>query len=264
MEEQNSASPQPGLLAGTNRMLVGAGIAYVAISAGIMLYLHQKIPTLEQRQAVVEENYQKQAAELELRYKGTAEALASQVGMTEKELTARAAELQHQQSMAESRLTTQQREQMKKVNSEFRGVKTDVAATRSDVQALQAKLARSIGDLGVQSGLIARTRDELDTLKHRGDRNYYEFTLLKGKNPMPVSTVSLQLRKSDKKKSKFTLNVIADDRTIEKKDRSIYEPLQFYTGRGHLLYELVINEVEKNKISGYLATPKGAPQPVLQ
>jgi hypothetical protein len=144
------------------------------------------------------------------------------------------------------------------------GVKTDVASTRSDLEATKMKLERAIGDLGMQSGLIARTRDELEVLKHRGDRNYYEFTLLKGKSPTPVSTVSLQLKKADAKRSKFTLNVIADDKTYEKKDRTANEPLQFYTGREHLMYEVVVNTVEKNKIAGYLATPKGAPQPVQQ
>src|SRR5919206_148457 len=100
-----------------------------------------------------------------------------------------------------------------------------------------------------QSGLIAHTRDDLEYLKHRGDRNYYEFTLKKGAHPTPVSTVSLQLKKADQKKSRFTLNVIADDRTIEKKDRSISEPLQFITGRDRTLYELVVMSVDKDKVS---------------
>ena len=116
----------------------------------------------------------------------------------------------------------------------------------------------------MQSGLIARTRDDLEVLKHKGDRNYYEFTLEKGRRPVPVSTVSLQLKKADPKKSKFTLNVMADDKTIEKKDRNSLEPLQFYTGKDHLLYELVVNNIEKNRVSGYIATPKSVAQPISQ
>jgi len=115
--------------------------------------------------------------------------------------------------------------------------------------------------LGVQSGLIAHTASELDVLKHKGDRNYYDFTLQKGART-PVSTVSLQLKKVDPKKSRFTLNVIADDRTIEKKDRTVGEPLQFYTGRDRLLYEVVVFTANKSSITGYLATPKNAPTPV--
>jgi len=195
--------------------------------------------------------------------------LASQLGITKKELARRTADLQRQQRAAEQRLAEQQKQQISAVSGEVAGVKTevggvktDVASTRSDLEATKAKLERAIGDLGVQSGLIARTRGDLETLKHSGDRNYFEFTLNKSKNFTPVSTVSLQLKKADKKHGRFTLNVRSDDRVIEKKNRNVDEPIQFYTGRQHYLYEIVVWTVEKNKISGYLSTPKAAPQPV--
>jgi hypothetical protein len=104
--------------------------------------------------------------------------------------------------------------------------------------------------------LIATSHDELEMLKHRGDRDYFEFTLKKDKDPTRLSIVSLQLKKSDPKKSKFTLYVLAEDKKIEKKDRSINEPLQFYTGRDHALFEVVVNSVDKNTVTGYLSTPK--------
>ncbi|MGB7129329.1 MAG: hypothetical protein WBD59_00885, partial [Candidatus Sulfotelmatobacter sp.] len=80
--------------------------------------------------------------------------------------------------------------------------------------------------------------------------------------PQPVATVSLQLKKTDAKRGKFTLNVTSDDRTIEKKDRNIAEPIQFYSGRDHMLFELVVWTVDKKKATGYLSTPKSAPVPV--
>jgi hypothetical protein len=86
--------------------------------------------------------------------------------------------------------------------------------------------------------------------------------LVKGARPQPVSTISLQLKKTDAKKGKFTMNVTADDRTIEKKDRNVAEPIQFYTGREHMLYEMVVWTVDKNRVTGYLSTPKNAPVPV--
>lgn len=195
--------------------------------------------------------------------------LASQLGITKKELARRTSDLQRQQRAAEERLAEQQKQQISAVSGEVAGVKTevggvktDVASTRSDLEATKAKLERAIGDLGVQSGLIARTRGDLETLKHSGDRNYFEFTLTKNKDFTPVSTVSLQLKKADAKHGRFTMNVRSDDRVIEKKNRNLDEPIQFYTGRQHFLYEIVVWTVEKNKISGYLSTPKGAPQPV--
>jgi hypothetical protein len=75
--------------------------------------------------------------------------------------------------------------------------------------------------------------------------------------------VSMELKKADQKKSRFTLNVYADDKTYEKKDRNVNEPLQFYSGKTPALYEIVVNSVSaKNQITGYLSTPKGAPAPV--
>jgi uncharacterized protein (UPF0335 family) len=180
--------------------------------------------------------------------------------------------LQAEQKAAETRLEQEQKAQGNQINAvtgeisgvrtDVGGVKTDVASTKADLEATKAKLQSAVGDLGVQSGLIANTRSDLDVLKHKGDRNYYEFTLLRGAKPQPVSTVSLQLRKTDAKKGKFTMDVTSDDKTIEKRDRNVAEPIQFYSGRDHLLFELVVWTVDKNKATGYLSTPKGAPVPV--
>jgi hypothetical protein len=116
---------------------------------------------------------------------------------------------------------------------------------------------RVVGDAGVMSGLIATNHGELEVLKHKGDRNYVEFTLQKGAKPTLMSTITMQLKKVDNKHSRYTINVSADDRNIEKKDKNLDEPVQFYTGKNPVLFELVVNNIEKNKVSGYLSTPKG-------
>ena len=217
-------------------------------------------------------NSQAEVKELQARMQNSEaqqETLAKQAGMTKKELIQRTADLQAAQRAAVSRIEQAQKEQISAVTGDIAGVKTDVggvktdvASTKADLEATKAKLQSAVGDLGVQSGLIANTRSDLEVLKHKGDRNYYEFTLLKGAKPQPVSTVTLQLKKSDPKKGKFTLNVMSDDKTIEKKDRNVSEPIQFYSGRDHMLFEVVIWTVDKGKATGYLSTPKGAPVPV--
>ena len=241
---------------------------YVAASLYFLVDLRGRVTQLTQDQAKT----QKEAADLTTRMQAAeaeAETLGQQVGITKKELAQRAAQLQQSQRAAEERLAKEQKEQISAVSGEVAGVKTDVggvktdvAETKSDLAATKAKLESTVGDLGLQSGLIAKTRDDLETLKHRGDRQYYEFTLLKGAKPQPVSTVSLQIKKSDPKRGKFTLNVTSDDKTIEKKDRNVNEPIQFYTGRDHLLYELVVWTLDKSKATGYISTPKSAPVPV--
>ena len=144
------------------------------------------------------------------------------------------------------------------IRTELVGARSDIVANRLDLASTNAKLDHAVGDLNGQSRLIARTREELEDLRHRGDRSYYEFTLSKGATPTPISTVSLQLKQVDPKRNNFTLNVVADDRTIEKKERGVAEPLQFYTGRDRQLYEVVIFKVETNRVAGYLSTPKSA------
>jgi hypothetical protein len=118
------------------------------------------------------------------------------------------------------------------------------------------------GDLSDHTSLIARNRDELELLKHKGDRNYYEFTLTKGQRK-PVGTVSLELKKADGKKNKVTLVVYSDDKQYEKRDRNVNEPLQFYSGKTPALFEIVINSVDTkgSQVSGYLSVPKDAPAP---
>ena len=252
-------------------ILIALVVAYVGASAFFIYDQHGKLEKVTQDQTAS----QKQIGDLTKRMQSAeadSETLAQQLGMTKKELATRAAELQRQQQVASARIAEQAAEEKKdvgavagevgNVKTDVGGVKTDVAATKASLEATIAKLQGTIGDLGVQSGLIANTRSDLEALKHKGDRQYYEFTLLKGAKPQAYSTVALQLKKTDPKKGKYTLDVTADDKTIEKKDRNQSEPVQFYTGRDHMLYELVVWTVDKNKIAGYLSTPKNAPVPI--
>jgi chromosome segregation ATPase len=254
-------------------VLLAIAVVYVIASLYFIFDTRNRLATFEKAQLAAVDKLTQRVNGTDREVKASTEALAQKLGMTQQDLqarmSARTAQLERQQKAAEQRLAEQQAQQIGQVTGEVANVKTDLgstktdlAATRTDLDATKAKLERAIGDLGVQSGLIARTHDDLEELKRRGDRNYYEFTLQKGAHPTPVSTVSLQLKKTDAKKSKFTLNVVADDKTIEKKDRNVAEPLQFYTGRSRVLYEVVVFSVDKSKISGYLATPKSVPAPI--
>jgi chromosome segregation ATPase len=249
-------------------ILIVLAILYVAASAYFLIDQRGKLDKITQDQAAS----QKQLAGLSKRMQSSeadSETLAQQIGLTKKELAARSEELVRQQRASAAKIAEETSKQISavagevgNVKTDVGGVKTDLGATKASLEATIAKLESTRGDLGVQSGLIANTRSDLEALKHKGDRQYYEFTLLKGAKPQAFSTVALQLKKTDAKRGKYTLNVTADDRTIEKKDRNSSEPVQFYTGRDHMLYELVVWTVDKNKVTGYLSTPKNAPIPV--
>lgn len=140
------------------------------------------------------------------------------------------------------------------VGTEVSGVKADLAGTKTELTNTISNLKKVAGDLGETSGFVATNSKELNELKKRGERNYIEFKISKTKDFQKVGDIALLLKKVDQKKNRFTLEVNADDKKTEKKDRYINEPLQFYVSRS--LYELVINSVGKDQISGYLSTPK--------
>jgi hypothetical protein len=142
------------------------------------------------------------------------------------------------------------------VSGDVGGVKKQVATNQAELEKTIAQLKSVQGDLGVASGLIATNSTELSALKRLGERNYFEFKIGRTKDRQRVGDVTLLLKKTDPKKNKYTVEVMADDKLTEKRDKNINEPVQFYTSKAKQPYELVVNQVQKDQIVGYLATPK--------
>ena len=142
------------------------------------------------------------------------------------------------------------------VSTDVGGVKTQVSATQAELQKTIADLKSTRGDLGVQSGLIATNAQELQALRRLGERNYTEFKLGKTKVPQRVGDITLKLKSADAKKNRYTIEVNADDKLTEKRDKNLNEPVQFYTSKARQPYEIVVNQVQKDMIVGYLSTPK--------
>ena len=266
----------------TPRTYSGALLAVLALALfaaiGGLIWNYMNNGKIQSQQATLgdlQQENKKLAAELretDARLQVATDELGKSLGLTQKQMETRAADIIRREQADAQRLDTAQKQtaqQVTAVASDVSTVKTDVGGVRTDLSKTQGDLATTIsqlasvrGDLSNTNSVIARNHDELVALEHKGDRNYYEFTLTKGQRK-PVGTVSLELRKADPKKSRFTLNVYADDKTYEKKDRNVNEPLQFYSGKDPALYEIVVNTINgKNQISGYLSTPKGAPTPV--
>jgi len=142
------------------------------------------------------------------------------------------------------------------VTSEVGTVKGEVANTKSELDKTIAELKSVKGDLSGTNSLVATNGKELQALRRLGERNYTEFKLLKTKEPQRVGDIALLLKKTDPKRNKFTLEVKADDKSTEKKDKNVNEPVQFYVAKAAQPYEIVVNNVGKDQISGYLSTPK--------
>jgi len=206
--------------------------------------------------------------------KGHLEVTEQKLGMTRAEVAqanSRAETIRKEQKAADERLTSQlgqvkqqSQEQIGAVATEVGTTKKDLADTRSDLEATKGKLEHAMGDMGVMSGLIAHNRDDLEDLRRRGDRNYFEFTLGRGRTAQKVGPIQLKLEHADQKKQRYTVTVFADDKAIEKRDKTAGEPVQFFVqGSGRMApFEIVVFTVGKDNIKGYLSTPKeGAAAP---
>ncbi len=143
-----------------------------------------------------------------------------------------------------------------KLNDDVSGVKTDVGSVRTDLTATRTDLdrtgndlKRAMGDMGVMSGLIATNSKDLQSLRDLGDRNYLEFDLEKGQMTKKVGNITLTLKKADPKRNRYTIAVLADDKMVEKRDRTVNEPVQMYTANSKQPYEIVVNEVKKDGVS---------------
>ena len=264
-----------------SRSYSGALLAAIAVAllAGVggLIWNYVQSGTLANQQKEIDtakDQNNKLASELretDARLKVATEELGQSMGLTQKQMDARAQEILRREQADNQRLESAQKQTAQAVSglsSDVSGVKTDVGGVKTDLSKTQSQLATTIdqlqsmkGDLDGHSTLIARNHDELELLKHKGDRTYYEFTLTKGQKK-PVGTVSLTLKKADPRKNTFNLEVTSDDKTVPKNNRGVFEPLQFYSGKDQMLFEIVVNAVNSNKqVTGYLSAPKSAPAP---
>lgn len=262
--------------------LILLAILLVTAFSGLFLYAKQLNDRLDLFQNNVESSLKLQGETLQLiagRLEETEERQAElggefsiakdRLGFTEKEL--------RRARQVTSQLSQQQKESTEKLVSELGqlhqeqtstkgtvgNLSTDVVEIREEVKSTQDELdsTRSqlqgvIGDLGVQSDLIAHNSTELVELRQRGDRDYFEFDLRKAKRGQRVGPVQLRLRKTDVKRQKYTIYLIADDRTIEKKDKTVFEPVQFYLEGNRYPTEVVVSQIYKDRIVGYVSAPK--------
>ncbi|MES2222649.1 MAG: hypothetical protein V4587_16990 [Acidobacteriota bacterium] len=259
-------------------LILIAGLAFLlAIGALTWSYfLQSRLDSTEAKLTQAQQHIDQlaaQHAEIWRQMRATNDEFGAKLGITQQQIELRAQDILHQQQVADARMARQQAATQKRVTdvshavstvqTDVGGVKKDVVTTQNELASTEQQLHAVVGDLGVQSGLIATNSQQLDLLKHRGDRDYFPFTLHKGQSPSAISIVKLQLKKTDVKHSRYTMVIYSDDKKIEKKNRDLDEPLQFYTGKTPMLFEVVVNQVGKDGISGYLSAPKNAAKPFV-
>ncbi len=193
---------------------------------------------------------------------GDMQATTEKLGLTEKQLVqarATAQRLRKEQQEAAQQLAAQleqQQSQLTEVSGNVTQVQSDVAQTQGTLSETRSRLEGVVGDLGVQTGLIARNHEELVELRRRGERDYFEFDLARSKEYSRVGAVSVRVNKVDVKRNRYTVTLLVNDKVIEKKEKTLLEPVQFYLPDSRHLLEIVVFEMQKNRIGGYLSAPK--------
>jgi hypothetical protein len=296
--ESDNPEPGSPVIVNTQRTSWAApaalAVGLVAL-AGFAFYQHSQVNDLREDLAANKAQtaaIQDQLAQQSTSLNGTVTQLQSQLSSTEQETTQSIAKAQndarrHAEQVAgnvQKTLEQKNAESQDAINAELAGVKnaqadsatqmstkidgvgasvdtvkTDLASTKAVVDKTASDLQRATGDMGVMSGLIATNGKEIQELRALGDRNIYEFTITKKSGLQKVGDVEIRLSKTDDKHGRYTIAVMSNDKLVEKKDKTTNEPVQFYSATGgHTPDEVVVNEVGKDTIKGYLATPKVA------
>lgn len=135
----------------------------------------------------------------------------------------------------------------------WKQVQSQLAEHQKAIEAAQSDLASAKTEL---SGSIARTHEELVALARKGERNYYEFDLDRSKQFTREGPIGVSLRKANSKHAYADLELLVDDAQLTKKHVNQFEPVSFYTSQSKQPVELVINQVGKDRIHGYISTAK--------
>jgi hypothetical protein len=134
----------------------------------------------------------------------------------------------------------------KKVQGQLDDQGRQIESTRADLASTRTEL----------QGSIAKTHDELVLLEKKGERNYFEFDLDKASGFERQGPISIRLRKANTKHDYADLELLVDDSKLSKKHVNVFEPVVFYPADEKMPVEIVINNVTRNHIHGYVSAPK--------
>jgi len=238
--------------------LLGVGVGWTALNQAKSVgqsaesSLKQSNDALSQRLAKSEETNQQLQSDLKVvtdKLNVTESDLVSARKQTKVAVVTYDKKLNGLKSDVNAQLATKaSNDDVSKLSGDVNGVQTGLDSTNNNLQ-----MARS--EMGT---LIARNHDEIDQLRRMGQRDYYEFTVTRKAGAQRVGSIEVELRDTNLKKNQYSINVLADDKNFEKKNRSVNEPIFFYTGGSRAALELVVNKVSKSTASGYLSVPKAA------
>jgi hypothetical protein len=256
----------------TSKLLIGV-LALLVVLAGVNLYLalsqrsqFGKALATDANQLTVLTQRMNSSDDRYAQLKGQFDVTSEKLGMTQQEL-ARArqltASIQNQQRAAVHQLNTAIEQKasaqdlnkfQSDANNKFGNLSGDIAGNKKDLQETKDALTGAKGEL---SGAIARTHDELVALAHRTDRDYFEFNLQRRHDRKKIGNIMIELLKTNRKQNLYTIDLFFDDKRTQRKDQALDQPVYFYVQGAPTALELVVNKLDKDRVSGYISAPKG-------
>ncbi len=246
-------------------LIVLAGISIVALGVGWNASIHAK----GSEQALLEQNKDlQQNVEMLNRRLAQAEqsnaevqtemnTVADHLKLTQGQLASTRQQTKQISSDYSQKLDNVQSQLATKANADdVASLGGDVNGVKSDLETTNNNIQMARGELGT---LIAKNHDEIDELRRLGERDYYEFALTGKGNKSKAGNLMIELRGTNPKKNQFTVDLTVNDMRLEKKNRSVDEPIYFYTQGTRAPLELVVNQVGKDKVVGYVSVPKMQP-----
>ena len=165
----------------------------------------------------------------------------------------------HQQISAEIEARTSALDaRLRQVESEQTAQHTQLARVegelRQEMTSAQDETGRDLSGVHQQVENNARN---LDSLSQRLDRQRVNFEVTKGRTTEIAPGISLQISGTNNRHQRFhgSLGLLQDRRTLLLRDESVDQPVRFYQKEGGEPYELVVTDVTKHSVSGYLLVP---------
>ncbi len=251
-------------------VLAQAYTLYSMISLRYFLQAEQA-QALKELDAKLEKQFAERLAAFEHSNSRQLAAMKDNLQEASKRVNSQTGEIQHAREMV-TKLQIQQSQQASQLKNEIArkadqeqlgALNQDVSKTRSDLESTKKTVGNIVDNLGMTRSefgtLIARNHDDIEYLRKLGDRDYFEFSIEK-RQMQRVAGIGLTLKGTNIKRHRYTLTLLVDDLLVEKKNRTVNEPIFFYVSGSRRPFELVVNSVEQNRVKGYLSTPKGGAQ----
>lgn len=258
--EENEAAGTPRWLG--IAVIVLAAVSLLALGIGWSASSHARIAeqglatdvkALTQNQEVLTKRLA-HAEDINAQLQGQLNVVTERMKLTQGELTSARRQAKQIRAKYSKQLADVQTSLAGKASAEdVKNLSGDVSGVKSDLDSTKQNLQMARGELGT---LIARNHDEIDQLRRMGQRDYYEFTIDRKGGHQKVGNLTVELRGTNTRRNQFSLALYVDDMRLEKKNRSVNEPIYFYTRGSRSALELVVNQVGKNRVVGYMSVPK--------